>query len=180
MGYRHCINSIIFVLLLIGCSASSPLLQPDMEYLSSPAPSEFTVLFTTSKGEIHIEVKREYSPLAVDRFYYLVENNYYNSNRFFRVVPNFVVQWGMKGIPKIDKVWSEMGVKDEPVKSKLPIEITTVLTPVQVRLIDEIAKQFGISRDSIISWLINSEFSRINKYKKTLDYIDNLPENFEE
>jgi cyclophilin family peptidyl-prolyl cis-trans isomerase len=45
-----------------------------------------------------------------------VKNNYYNYNRFFRVLPNFVVQWGMRGVPEIDKIWGEMGIKDEPVK----------------------------------------------------------------
>jgi cyclophilin family peptidyl-prolyl cis-trans isomerase len=113
-------TSIIFILFsilfLISCSPSSPLLEPDAEELTKRSPAQFQVQFKTSEGNFTIDVKREYSPLAVDRFYYLVKNGYYESNRFFRVLPNFVVQWGMKGDPKIDEIWSEMGIKDEEVK----------------------------------------------------------------
>lgn len=107
---------IIMVSSIISCTSHNPLLEPNMDEVSAPAPNEFIVEFETTKGKIKLEVKREYSPLAVDRFYYLATNNYYNYNRFFRVLPNFVVQWGMKGNPLIDKIWGEMGVKDEPVK----------------------------------------------------------------
>ena len=116
MKYKHFIISIFISILIIGCSASSPLIEPNIDDLTSPAPVEFTVNFKTTKGDIKIQVERENSPLAVDRFYYLVNNNYYNFNRFFRVLPGFVVQWGMKGVPVIDKAWEDLGIKDEPVK----------------------------------------------------------------
>jgi len=74
------------------------------------------VEFKTTKGNFIVDIQRDYSPLAVDRFYYLVKNNYYNDNRFFRVLPNFVVQWGMKGKPAVDTVWENLGIADEPVK----------------------------------------------------------------
>ena len=32
------------------------------------------------------------------------------------MLPGFVVQWGMKGVPQIDKVWENLGINDEPVK----------------------------------------------------------------
>jgi peptidyl-prolyl cis-trans isomerase A (cyclophilin A) len=116
MKYQMMIKIILLTSLLFGCSASSPLLEPDNDDLAAHAPSEFSVEFNTTKGNILVEVKRENSPLAVDRFYYLVKNNYYNYNRFFRVLPNFVVQWGMRGVPIIDKAWENLGIEDEPVK----------------------------------------------------------------
>ncbi len=116
MNYKHFIVLTFSVLILISCSSNNPLLNPEKENLTVKSPEKFQVKFETSKGNFIIEAKREYSPLAVDRFYYLVKNNYYNGNKFFRVVPNFVVQWGMKGIPEIDSTWEKLGVADEPVK----------------------------------------------------------------
>lgn len=116
MRYQLLLKTTLFAILIWGCSASSPLLEPDVDDLASPAPSEFSVEFETSKGNFTVDVKREYSPLAVDRFYYLVTNKYYDYNRFFRVLPEFVVQWGMRGVPIIDKAWEKYGIKDEPVK----------------------------------------------------------------
>lgn len=103
-------------LFVLSCSANSPLLHPKADELKEKSPEQFSVLFNTTKGAFTVEVKREYSPLAVDRFYYLAKNHYYDNNEFFRVLPGFVVQWGMKGIPQIDKVWEKLGIKDEPVK----------------------------------------------------------------
>lgn len=116
MKYQLFFKSLLFTVLVWGCSASSPLLQPNLDDLAAPSPSEYSVEFTTTKGNFTIDVKREHSPLAGDRFYYLVTNKYYDYNRFFRVLPEFVVQWGMRGVPIIDKAWENLGIKDEPVK----------------------------------------------------------------
>lgn len=111
-------NKLSFLLLIIIflAACSRALLKPDTEILSVPAPSQFKVLFETSKGNFTVDVKRYFSPKGVDRFYYLVSNGYYDGNRFFRVVPNFVVQWGINGDPEINKVWENFGIEDEPVK----------------------------------------------------------------
>jgi len=116
MKYHRITLFVLFVLLIFGCAASSPLFEPDQDELTAASPSEFNVEIKTTKGDILLEIKREYSPLAVDRFHYLVKNNYYNFNRFFRVLPNFVVQWGMRGVPALDEIWGDKGIKDEPVK----------------------------------------------------------------
>ncbi len=105
---------LLLIILLAACSRA--LLKPDPEILAVPAPSQFKVLFETSKGNFTVDVKRYFSPKGVDRFYYLVTNGYYDGNRFFRVVPNFVVQWGINGDPEINKVWENFGIEDEPVK----------------------------------------------------------------
>lgn len=39
------------------------------------------------------------APLGVDRFYSLVKCHYYDGDGFFRVVPDFVTQWGINGDP---------------------------------------------------------------------------------
>ncbi len=116
MRLSNLLSLLTILLFVFGCTASAPLLAPDADELTEKSPAEFTVKFETTKGDILIDIKREYSPLAVDRFYYLVKNNYYSFNRFFRVLPGFVVQWGMRGVPQIDNVWSNLGIKDEKVK----------------------------------------------------------------
>ena len=59
---------------------------------------------------------RDWAPIAADRFYNLVKNGFYDDARFFRVVPNFMVQFGMNADPALTKVWSGVSMKDEPTK----------------------------------------------------------------
>ncbi len=95
---------LLFFALLCACSKSPQ------------APAEFKVRFDTSKGPVVIEVHRDWAPNGVDRFYELVKSGYYDEARFFRVVPNFVVQWGINKDPKISQKWSQNYIPDDPVK----------------------------------------------------------------
>jgi len=74
------------------------------------------VRFDTSKGPFVVEVHREWAPNGVDRFHELVRSGYYDDARFFRVVPNFVVQWGINKDPKVSRQWSRNYIPDDPVK----------------------------------------------------------------
>jgi len=78
------------------------------------APDVFKVLFDTSKGPILIEVHREWAPLGADRFYELVKDNFFSQAGFFRVVPNFVIQFGIAADPKMTKKW-DVTIKDDAV-----------------------------------------------------------------
>lgn len=84
--------------------------------LKAKAPDNYKVLFTTTKGEFTVEVHRDWAPLGADRFYNLVKNGYYTDASFFRVIPNFVVQFGMSAKPAIGQVWEKANIKDDPVK----------------------------------------------------------------
>jgi peptidyl-prolyl cis-trans isomerase A (cyclophilin A) len=115
-------------MLLGGCSVAprvstaevpvrSALLDPASVAMNQAAPDTFKVLFETTAGDFVVEVVREWAPLGADRFYNLVRNDYYNTVRFFRVVPGFVVQFGLHGIPPISAAWREARIPDDSVRA---------------------------------------------------------------
>lgn len=71
----------------------------------------------TSLGPVVVEVTRANAPLGADRFYNMVKAGYLDGARFFRVVPGFVVQFGLAGNPDTTKAW-DSPVKDDPVIAK--------------------------------------------------------------
>ncbi len=68
----------------------------------------YQVKFETTKGEFVIEVTTEWAPLGAARFSELVSGGYYDGAKFFRVLPGFVVQFGLpadpKTAPKVDNL----------------------------------------------------------------------------
>jgi peptidyl-prolyl cis-trans isomerase A (cyclophilin A) len=105
------------VALVTGAAAlGAPEKLTDPAKLTAKAPETFKARFETTKGTIVIEVHREWSPHGADRFYNLVKNGYYDGVKFFRAVPNFVVQWGIHGDPSIASKWLKANVPDDPVK----------------------------------------------------------------
>jgi peptidyl-prolyl cis-trans isomerase A (cyclophilin A) len=84
--------------------------------LTEQAPANYRVNFDTTKGSFVVEVRREWAPLGADRFYNLVKNGFYNEARFFRVMPNFMVQFGMNGDPAVTSAWQRTTLADDPVK----------------------------------------------------------------
>ena len=91
-------------------------MNPNSPEMKKTAPDEFRAKFETSAGDFVVEVKRELSPNGVDRFYNLVSNGFFNEQRFFRLVPNFIVQWGMHGDPEVTAKWQDATMPDDPVK----------------------------------------------------------------
>jgi len=84
--------------------------------LTEQAPATYKARFDTSKGPFVIQVHRDWAPIGADRFYNLVKNGFYDDIRFFRVVPNFMVQFGIHGTPAIQSSWRSANIKDDPVK----------------------------------------------------------------
>jgi len=82
---------------------------------STTAPDKFRVKFETSCGDFTVEVQRDWAPLGADRFHELVQAGFYDECRFFRVVPGFVVQWGMNGDPAVYAKWKDREIKDDKV-----------------------------------------------------------------
>ncbi|MFN9998617.1 MAG: peptidylprolyl isomerase [bacterium] len=105
------IPAILYVcLILIACS--KPAFKS--KWLREEAPANFTVRFQTTKGDFDVAVIREWSPHAADRLYQTVKHRYYNHTIFYRVVPNFVAQWGNNDTA-VFKLWVPYKIPDEPV-----------------------------------------------------------------
>ncbi len=84
--------------------------------LTEQAPAVYKAAFDTSAGNFVVEVHRDWAPKGADRFYNLVKNGFYDDCRFFRVVPGFMVQFGINGAPAIQRVWRDANITDDPVK----------------------------------------------------------------
>jgi peptidyl-prolyl cis-trans isomerase A (cyclophilin A) len=96
-------------------AASGPsLLHPSS--LHAKAPAVFRARFTTTKGPFVVTVHRKWAPRGADRFYNLVRAGFYDGQRLFRVIPGFVVQWGISGTPKISHAWQNATIRDDPVR----------------------------------------------------------------
>ena len=83
--------------------------------LNEKAPEKYEVKFKTTRGDFTVMVKREWSPLAADRFYNLVKAHFYDNTAFFRVVPGFVVQFGISDRPAVSAAWKHTEIPDDPV-----------------------------------------------------------------
>lgn len=84
--------------------------------LKDVAPETYKARFETSAGPFVVEVHREWAPRGADRFYNLVKYGFFDGARFFRVVPNFMVQFGLNGDPSIQSAWRAANIPDDPVK----------------------------------------------------------------
>jgi peptidyl-prolyl cis-trans isomerase A (cyclophilin A) len=97
-------------------AATNPLLNPQSQALQAKAPETFNARFETSAGAFTVQVTRAWAPVGADRFYNLVKNGFFDGTRFFRVVPGFVVQFGLSGDPAISARWHLASIPDDPVQ----------------------------------------------------------------
>jgi peptidyl-prolyl cis-trans isomerase A (cyclophilin A) len=89
------------------------LLKPAM--LKDKAPDQYKVKFVTTRGEFTLDVTRAWAPLGADRFYNLVKHHFYDNASIFRVVPNFVAQFGISAFPAVTTAWRGTDIKDDAV-----------------------------------------------------------------
>jgi peptidyl-prolyl cis-trans isomerase A (cyclophilin A) len=85
------------------------------EQLPDEAPDQFQVAFECSNGIFVVECQRDWAPNGVARFYELVKMGFYDDIRVFRVVPGFVVQFGISNNPALNLEWMESTIPDDPV-----------------------------------------------------------------
>ena len=87
---------------------------PSPERTPTASPARYRVRVETSKGPFTIEVTRAWAPRGADRFHELVRIGYFRGVRFFRLVPGFVVQFGIHGDPAVNAVWDTATLADDP------------------------------------------------------------------
>lgn len=106
-------KQLLLTLLAVAIVSGSVLAQDASK--STASPDTYRVRFETSCGDFTVEVQRKWAPLGADRFHELVKAGFYDECRFFRVVPGFVVQWGINGDPAVYTKWKDREIKDDKV-----------------------------------------------------------------
>ena len=93
------------------------LMNPADLEMARSAPAVFRVRFETTRGAFTVEATREWAPRGADRFYNLVRAGFYDGARIFRVVPGFVMQFGLPKDPRLAAVWRDARINDDPVRA---------------------------------------------------------------
>mmetsp|Transcript_5415 Transcript_5415/g.11982 ORF Transcript_5415/g.11982 Transcript_5415/m.11982 type:complete len:263 (+) Transcript_5415:61-849(+) len=68
-----------------------------------------------STGTFVVKTHPEWAPIGVERFEALAESSFFDGCRAFRVLPGFVVQFGINGDPEIQAKWRN-NLRDDPVR----------------------------------------------------------------
>ena len=92
---------LVSIILMASCSPK----KFNEKWLTKKAPNTFKARFETTKGNFDIVARRAWSPKGVDRLHQLIKNGYYNDVAIFRVVPNFVAQFGIHNDTLINRSW---------------------------------------------------------------------------
>lgn len=82
-----------------------------------PMPDTFKLQFACSNGTFVAEFYKEWAPIGVAHLWELVHDNYYNDARFFRVISNFMAQFGLAADPVKTAKW-RTSIKDDPANQK--------------------------------------------------------------
>lgn len=73
----------------------------------------------TTKGDFSIFVIPKWAPIGARRFIQLVEEQFFDGSPLFRVLPNFLVQFGINGNPEVHRKFDSQGLlRDDPPNSE--------------------------------------------------------------
>jgi peptidyl-prolyl cis-trans isomerase A (cyclophilin A) len=96
-----------------GCTDDAP-----VRTVRAPAPDSFRVAFTTSRGDFVVQVHRAWAPNGADRFWELAGEGFFDENRFYRVLPGFIAQFGANDDRARNKRWEEKPLAPDPRREK--------------------------------------------------------------
>jgi len=108
------LTAVVLPLTLAGCGGAQRTARENVP--PKPVPDSYRAIVETNKGNLTVEVPRAWAPEGAERFYRLLEQRFYADARFFRVVPRFVVQFGIHGNPAVSARWRNMTFADDPPK----------------------------------------------------------------
>lgn len=83
-----------------------------------PTPDSFRVTFATSRGTFVVQSVRAWSPDGVDRFYALASEGFFDDNRFYRVIPGFIAQFGASDDSTRNKGWDAKPIPDDSARGR--------------------------------------------------------------
>ena len=138
---------------------------------AGPLPDMYEVVFDTTAGEVVAEVHPEWSPFGARRFGELVEAGFYDDVTFFRVVPGFVVQWGLSGDPAANSRWVGSTIPDDPV---IESNVRGMMTFAKTGAPDSRSTQLFINYgdNSFLDSMGFSPFARITSGMEVVDAIN--------
>jgi peptidyl-prolyl cis-trans isomerase A (cyclophilin A) len=94
--------------------------QKQKQSASEPGARRFAMILKNlvggESGRVVFETRPSWAPLGVAQFHELIGANFYNDCRFFRVLTNFMVQFGINGDPTKQSEWRTRVLQDDPVK----------------------------------------------------------------
>lgn len=67
-------------------------------------------------GSFVVRTRPDWAPIGVERFEALAESSFFDGCRAFRVLPGFIVQFGINGDPAVQAKWRSQNLRDDPVK----------------------------------------------------------------
>lgn len=90
----------------------------------SPSAATFKVAFETTAGGFTVDLDRELSPEGVDRFLALASEGFFDDQILYRVVPGFLVQFGVAADAAVQARWQTARIGDEP--NRVPFRAGTL------------------------------------------------------
>lgn len=134
------------------------------------APGQFEVDFQTTRGDFTITVHREWAPHGADRLYNLVRIGYYDGVAFFRVIDNFIAQFGMRGDPEVDAAWQNAQLPDDEVRrSNVRSKVSFAISGPDSR-----TTQLFINTNDNAQSLDDRGFSPVGEVTEGMDVVDSL------
>ena len=115
---RQTLSAFLFIALTVAgaaCKDSAP--KTVRTAPVGPAPDSFRVAFETTRGRFVVQVTRALAPRGADRFYDLSAEGFFDESAFFRVVPDFVAQFGVNNDRTMNEAWDAKTIPDDAVKT---------------------------------------------------------------
>jgi peptidyl-prolyl cis-trans isomerase A (cyclophilin A) len=137
--------------------------------LTEKAPETFKAQFVTTKGNFVVEVTRSLAPNGADRFYNLVRSGFFSDIAFFRVVPGFMVQFGIHGDPTVSAKWRDANITDDAVKTSNARGTLTFATAGPNTRTTQLFINFGNN-----GFLDGQGFSPFGKVVEGMDVVDKI------
>ena len=116
MNVKHRRGSalVLAALLSLACTEKGPRRSPP----PGPTPDSFDVAFATNRGTFVVRAVRAWAPLGVDRFYQLAGEGFFDDNRFYRVLPGYIAQFGASDDRPRNEYWEAHPLQDDPPREK--------------------------------------------------------------